>query len=350
MKRLLLLGCLPVAVFASWKMLSADPRSAAGVASETGPKAAARSDMKGVGYFEPVSEVRKLMMRTGGVIKKCTVKVGDTVRKGDVLVEMEDATPRAEVELARHNLAMVRADAANVNAGINPYKVKVAEQAIGRLREKLRHHNVEAVRYRLMLASRAVSSQDWEAAETACRQTEAELKEQLAELEHLQHSVTPENRDWQESRVAHARANLELAEERLRETKLLAPFDGTVLKLLKREGEGVSMSEPEPVVLFGDLSRMRIRAEIDERFVRHVAVGQAAVVYGRNLAGQTYRGEVVQVEPIMGDKTVFVRTPSERKDLNVVQVLIDLGPEVRAPAGLQVDVQIEGLAGIPPSG
>jgi hypothetical protein len=51
----------------------------------------------------------------------------------------------------------------------------------------------------------------------------------------------------------------------------------------------------------------------------------------------------------MGDKTVFVRTPSERKDLNVLQVLIDLGPEVRAPAGLQVDVQIEGLAGIPPS-
>ncbi len=59
---------------------------------------------------------------------------------------------------------------------------------------------------------------------------------------------------------------------------------------------------------------------------------------------------MVQIEAIMGDKTVFLRTPSERKDLNVLQVLIDLGPDVRAPAGLQVDVQVEGSANPLPAG
>ena len=97
-----------------------------------------------------------------------------------------------------------------------------------------------------MLASKSASLQEHEAIETQRRQTEAELKEQEAELEHLKHFVTPENQAWQASRIQHAQANLDLAVERLRETKLLAPFDGTVLKLLKREGEGLACSNPKP--------------------------------------------------------------------------------------------------------
>lgn len=81
--------------------------------------------------------------------------------------------------------------------------------------------------------------------------------------------------------------------------------------------------------------------EVDERFVQHLAAGQLAVVYGRNLAGRTYRGRVAYTEQLMGDKTVFTRASSERKDLDVLQVLVDLGPDFRAPAGLQVDVKIE---------
>ncbi len=42
----------------------------------------------------------------------------------------------------------------------------------------------------------------------------------------------------------------------------------------------------------------------------------------------------------MGDKTVFTRALAERKDLNVLQVLIDMGPHFCAPVELQVDVKI----------
>jgi multidrug resistance efflux pump len=343
MKRVLLLG-ITVAVVGvgSWQLLPADKRAPAGVPDVPATlPAAAPAAIQGLGYVEPVSEVRQLMMRTGGVIKKCYANVGDTVRKGDVILELEDATQRADVDLARKNLDMLQADAANVNAGINPYQIKTTEQTVERLREKFRHYRAEAARYRAMLATKAASSQDHEAMETLRRQSEVELKEQEAELERLRHYVTPENRAWQEARIKHAQANLGLAEERLRETKLLAPFDGTVLKLLKREGEGVRSFEPEAVVLFGDVTRLRVRAEIDERFVHRLAVGQGALIYSRTLAGKTYRGRVVLLEQVMGNKTVFTRASSERKDLDVLQVLIDMGPDFHVPAGLQVDVKIE---------
>ncbi len=341
MKWLLLLVAAAAAAtgFASWRAHQNASTPGPEPASPLVPSADARG-IHGIGYVEPVSEVRKLMLRTGGVIKKCYYQVGDPVKKDAVILELEDATQRADVELARQQLAMMRADAANVNVGVNPYKIKVTEQTIERLAEKLRHYTVEADRYRFMVGSRTVSQQEYEAAETLRRQTEVELKEQQAELEYQRHYITPENRAWQDARIRQAEANRQLAEERLRETRLVAPCDGTLLKILKREGEGVGIFNPEPVILFGDTSAMRVRVEIDERFVQQLATGQAALVYGRNLAGKTYRGKVAYLEHIMGDKTVFTSASSERKDLEVLQVVLAMEPGFQCPSGLRVDATI----------
>ena len=104
----------------------------------------------------------------------------------------------------------------------------------------------------------------------------------------------------------------------------------------------MSILLPEPVLVFGDLSQLRVRVEVDERFVHRLAVGQAALVFGRNLGDKKYPGRVVEIEKIMGDKTAFTRASSERKDLNVLEVVVEMGREFRAPAGLQVDVKIDG--------
>lgn len=294
--------------------------------------------VQGIGHVEPVSEVRKLVMRAGGVVKLCYVEAGDAVRRGDVLLELDDATRRAEVEAARRNLEVARAEAEHVEAGINPFRIAAVELTVGRLQEKLRHLHTEADRARALLARDTASPQEYEAVNSLRLQCEMELKEQEAELLHLRNHVTPERKAVLEAKVGHARATLAMAEERLREARLPAPFDGTVLKLLKREGEGTF--ETEPVVLFGNTARLRIRAEIDERYVQNISVGQAALIHGRNLGNRSHRGRVVVLEPIMGDKTVYTRASSERKDLDVMQVLIDPGPDFQALTGLQVDVTI----------
>ena len=68
--------------------------------------------------------------------------------------------------------------------------------------------------------------------------------------------------------------------------------------------------------------------------------GQAAVVFGANVGNREYPGRVVLVKPVMGDKTLFSRSSRERKDLQIVQVLIEMDPEFRTPVGLRVDVAI----------
>jgi HlyD family secretion protein len=310
------------------------------VAINIGPQPDGGSVVEGIGYVEPRSDLRRLMFRTGGVIRSCFVNAGDVVHKGDLLCELDNSTQRAELELARKQVAQTKAGAADVNAGVNPYRLKVLERTIDRLREKVSHAKQDLERHERLVDSGGVSKQDYDAARTTRTQAEIELREMEAELLHLHNYVTPEKKALMRSNIDHAAANLLLAEERLWETRITAPFDGTVLKLLKREGEAVSGFVPEAVLLFGDLSRVRIRAEIDERFVKDLHVGQTAEVYGRNLLDRMHPGRVIELEKIMGDKTVFTRASSERKDLHALQVVIEMEPAFSAPVNLQVDVRI----------
>lgn len=296
--------------------------------------------IEGIGYVEPASELRRLMFRTGGVLQTCHVNPGDVVRKGDLLCELDNSTQRADLEQARKQLAQARADADDINAGVNPYRLKVLERTIDRLREKVRHAKMDVERYEKLVDRGGVSKRDYDLARTGQTQAEIELSEQEAELFHLRNYVTPEKKALMTAKIEGATANLHLAEERLQETRITAPCNGTVLKLLKREGEGVSAFVPEAVLLFGDLSQLRVRAEIDERFVKDLRVGQKVEMYGRNLLGKSYAGRVIQVEKIMGDKTVFTRASSERKDLHVLPVVIEMESDFSAPVGLQVDVRI----------
>jgi multidrug resistance efflux pump len=280
------------------------------------------------------------MSRTGGVIRSCLVRPGTSVRKGDVLIELDDSTQRADLELARKQLDQARAEEAEVNAGVNPFRLKVFEHTLDRLREKMRHATADVKRYDQLVDQGGVSKQDYDLAATRRTQTELELREQEAELLHLRNYVTKEKKALLAAKVDQAAASLNVARERLLETRVIAPCDGAVLKVLKREGEGISTFAPEPVLLFGDVSRLMVRVEIDERFASGLRIGQKAEAYGRNLLGNVFVGHIVQAEQIMGDKSAFTRAASERNDLRVLQVVIDMEPGFSAPIGLQVDVRV----------
>jgi multidrug resistance efflux pump len=319
-------------------------RSTAGFSGE-GPAdnqldPAGSSVIEGVGYVEPVSEVRLLSPKTGGVIKECYVKVGDVVRKGDPILTLHDEKETAAVALARKELEVARAEEAQVKSGVNRYRILAAQKAVARFEAEYHYAAAEADRTRRLISSRAASQADMEAANARRWQAEASLRQAEAELLHLKNYVRDVDEALMKAKVARAQANLELAERQLRDLAVLAPFTGTVLKLLKRPGEGVRMIELEPVVIFGDMSRLRVRAEVDERFVKDMRAGQAAEAYGRNLLGKTYPGRVVEIEKIMGEKTVFTRASSERRDIHVLQVVIEMEWGFSAPVGLQVDVRI----------
>jgi HlyD family secretion protein len=238
-------------------------------------------------------------------------------------------------------LRLARAEREKVLAGINPFQVTAAESQVDLVKEQLRHLRKEMDRTSRLLGKAAVSEYESERTRTALVQQAAALRVAEAKHRFLTNFVRPEDRQLAETKVRLASARLELKRQRYRDTFLVAPSDGTVLEVLKREGEGAFLIDGEPMVIFGNLSRLRIRAEIDERYVREVRDGQRAVVFGRGLGKESFPGKVIAVRDIMGKRTMFSKAATERKDLDVVQVLIEMGKGFRAPVGLQVDVKLD---------
>jgi RND family efflux transporter MFP subunit len=94
---------------------------------------------------------------------------------------------------------------------------------------------------------------------------------------------------------------LNQARTALEAARLYAPFDGTILSVDTNEGDFVNPGQP--VITFGDLSRLQVRADIDELDVANVAVGQAVSFNLDAFPGQDFEGQITLVSPNPSQRT-----------------------------------------------
>jgi HlyD family secretion protein len=300
----------------------------------------AESSIHGIGFVEPVTEVRKLVFKVNGVISRCSAEIGQSCKKGSALMELDNHEQFAAMAVAEAEWKLEEFQLDKVLSGINPHQIEAAALKVDVLKEQVRYLAREHEKYRALVSRDSVSHSEYDRVLTELIQKRTELKQMDADLQHLKHHVRDEDRQLAIARVRVAKAKLDLARQHYEDTILRAPFDGTILELLKREGEGSSLFGTEPVAIFGDTSRLRVRAEVDERFVARLKVGQGVTVSGRGLAEQKYSGRVAIIKSIMGKKTVFSRSATERKDLDVIQLIIEMDKEFVAPIGLELDVEV----------
>jgi len=105
-------------------------------------------------------------------------------------------------------------------------------------------------------------------------------------------------------------------------------------------GEIFSVATPQPILFLADLSRIRVRAEVDERDVGLLRTGQTARVLADAFPGEEFQATVAAIEHLMRRQKVRSGDPAEKNDRDVLEVLLDLSKTAkRLPVGLRVAVQ-----------
>jgi HlyD family secretion protein len=104
------------------------------------------------------------------------------------------------------------------------------------------------------------------------------LKQQRADLHKLEADPTTPLPTQAEGQVNVARAELSAAQAALEKLSIRAPISGTVLQVNGKPGEMASPSAPQPLVLLGDVSALRVRAELDERDLGEIKIGQSVSI------------------------------------------------------------------------
>jgi HlyD family secretion protein len=141
-----------------------------------------------------------------------------------------------------------------------------------------------------------------------------------------------------ESSLSTARAELSASEIALERTRVRAPSDGTVLNMIGKSGETAVPSPDSALVVFGDLSGLRVRAEVEERDAAKVAVGQKVVIKADAFPDKSFEGSVSSISQSLGAPRIATRGPRRPNDVEVVEVMVNLDGNPPLFTGMRVDV------------
>ena len=135
-----------------------------------------------------------------------------------------------------------------------------------------------------------------------------------------------------------ASADISVAQSLAAQCILNSPISGQVLQILRREGEFSGASQGTALIVVGDMSRLVVRAEINERDAARIREGQAATVWVDGKPDR-WKGHVSQMAGIMGRRSARSLDPTDRFDRDVREVFIAFD-EAPPPAlvGLRVTV------------
>jgi HlyD family secretion protein len=141
-----------------------------------------------------------------------------------------------------------------------------------------------------------------------------------------------------ESALTAARAEVWTAEAMIEKTRIRAPMKGSVLQVNAKVGELSAPQSELPLVLFGDITALRIKAELEERDVAKVKIGQKVFVRSEAYPGKDFDGTVSIIAPALGPPRMSVRTTRRANDVDVLEVTVDLAPGTPLLPGMRVDV------------
>lgn len=254
---LVVLGLLGLGSLVAWKAL---PFGAQPVSTVAVTRADIESSVTALGTLQPRRYV-DVGAQASGQIHKLHVEVGDTVRKGQLLVEIDPSTQQARLDAGRYSIDNLKAQLAEQRA-----QYQLAQQQLKRQRD--------------LAAAGATRDEDVQTADAQLKVTQARI-------------------DMFQAQIRQAQANLRSDEAELGYTRIYAPMNGTVVAVDAREGQTLNAQQQTPLILrIAKLSPMTVWAQVSEAYIGKVKPGMTA--YFTTLAGgkRRWTSTVRQILPI----------------------------------------------------
>lgn len=288
------------------------------------------------GRIEPKSGELRLGTTYLGRVDELLIKVDDKVEEGELLIRLDDAEARAKLTSAETQAEALREEREKQFAS-GREDVRKAEDAIYSAERAVTGARIE-LDYAIA-SKRSSGGSDQNVADARRRLKEAKERlerERLAFVKAQSKSNLPAPSSA-ESAVSAARTEVRMAEALLEKTRIRSLVAGTVLQLNTKEGEIVAPSPELALAVVGDMSAMRVKAEIDEGDVAKIKVGQKAYVTSVAHPGKEFEGKVARLAPALGAAKIGPRGPRRTNDVDVLEVTIDLEGTTPLLPGMRVD-------------
>ena len=174
--------------------------------------------------------------QVSGQIKKLYVKLGDQVKRGDMIASIDSSTQQNSIDNKEAQLAIYKAQLESVKVALNIAKTQFDRE-------------------NALFSKNATSKQEFESAKNTYSANSAKIKEL-------------------EAQIKQTNIELSTAKINLGYTKITAPRDGTVVSVQVEEGQTVNANQTTPtIVKIADLSYVKMKMQIAEGDITKIKVG-----------------------------------------------------------------------------
>jgi HlyD family secretion protein len=301
------------------------------------------------GRVEPAGGEIRMSALVPGRVAEVLAGVNDKVAAGDLLVRLADEDLMAGVNAKRAEVAVRKRDRDNETVGRAAQDRRTAEDRFADAERQLAFAREDLDRALKVKRTGSGANADLaKVREAVAKATDQVEQTRTALRKALANADTPPPTRL-EAALTAARAELSLAEAALERTRIRAPSAGNVLQINARVGETVAPSPENLLVVVGDVSSLRVRAEFEERDIGKVRVGQGAVVRSDAFPGKDFEGTVSSLARSLGPSKLGQRGPRRPTDIDVLEVIIDLTGQPPLLPGMRVDVFLKAEAAMSPA-
>ena len=261
-KRIAVLAVIPliaIAAAAGWYKLHPKANPAARWVTATIAQGDIEDTVTALGNLQPKTYV-DVGAQVSGQLMKIDVVVGQKVKQGDLLAEIDPTLAEAKVTADQAALANLQAQLVDKRAQLDLVQKQL-------------------VRQQNMMKDNATSEDALQIAATAVRSDKA----QIAALE---------------AQAKEAGSSLAADQASLGYTKIYAPMTGTVVSLTAQQGQTLNATQTAPVILrIADLATMTVWTQVSEADVSRLKLGMDAYFTTLGDQSQKWRGKLLQIQP-----------------------------------------------------
>lgn len=345
---LLAIAGMVFAIMTVVRSATPQPPSLPVVAPPTSPFAAF---VAGSGLIESSSQNIAVGTPVAGTVTKVSVVVGDRVKKGDVLFELDRRDLEATLQLREAELRVARQQLERMRNMPRPEEVSPAQARLDTARALLRDLQTQFDMLDRVQDARARSEEEWSRRKFAVETAKSRVIEAEASLSLVKAGAWKEDLAVAQAQVESAQASVDQIKTEIDRRIIRAPIDGKLLQVNVRGGEFAQAGPlSTPLMLMGSVDVLHVRVDVDENDAWRVQRGAKAEAFLRGNRDIRTPLQFVRFEPFVIPKRSLTGDSTERVDTRVLQVLYRFEPGDRPIyVGQQMDVYIEAVPLAPAS-
>ncbi|WKK58246.1 efflux RND transporter periplasmic adaptor subunit [Sphingobacterium sp. BN32] len=255
-------------------------------------------EIKAVGKVVSAKDWTIISSNTSARIKQLLVKDGDSVSKGQLLMQLEAGNTDLDVQQAKAQLNSLNKENKTITEDIRKAKVYADE-----LKAKYE-------------TSKRLFEQDAETKEKMSTDYSNWQQQELT-LRGLQ-----QKQQAQQASAYEQQLEIQKTENTRSDFQIVAASSGVITDLVAKVGQSVQVAMELGKII--DVEHPMVEAEVDELFVNDVKIGQSVLIFPVGRKDQAANGRITYLSPILSEKSILYETANEGQDRRVRKIKIEI--------------------------